>query len=128
MNTDIGHRRHFILISTLGVNYGDMGPQLQYSHVNSTLGIAGLSYSHFRLQVWDRKGRDSGGRSRRKLFSLGVIGDREIGAVGVFRSPYNLPQACGALFIYISSFSAWLPLISDDEHQQGILWLFASLL
>lgn len=77
----------------LSANYGDAGPRLQYSHVNSTLGIARLCYSHFRLQVWDGKGRDSGGRSRGKVFSQGTIGEREIRAVGLLSSPCILQDS-----------------------------------
>lgn len=65
-------------------------------------GLLGLAIPISGCRCGIGKAGTQGGGAGGKLFSLGVIGDREIGAVGVFRSPYNLPQACGALFIYIS--------------------------
>lgn len=99
----------------LSANYGDAGPRLQYSHVNSTLGIARLCYSHFRLQVWDGKGRASGGRRRGKVFSLGTIGEREIRAVGLLSSPCILQDS-----VYINIYVIIFCLVAPDDHQQGV--------
>lgn len=49
--------------SAMSVCNGDTRPALSYSPASSTPGMARLCYSHFRLQVWNRKGRDPGGRS-----------------------------------------------------------------
>lgn len=49
--------------SAMSVCNGDTRPGLSYSPVSSTLGTARLCYSHFRLQVWNRRSRDPGGRS-----------------------------------------------------------------
>lgn len=103
----------------LSANYGDAGPRLQYSHVNSTLGIARLCYSHFRLQVWDGKGRASGGRRRGKVFSLGTIGEREIRAVGLLSSPCILQDSV-YINIYVIIFCLLPPMTINK------VWPFTS--
>ena len=64
---------------------GDTRPQPSYSPAGPTLGMqeARLCYSHFRLQVWNRKGRDPLGGAAGKVVGLGMNGEREAQSLGV---------------------------------------------